>query len=105
MGDFVVGVHENDEFAVRMLKREAFAFLHVFAVVINDERAVFPGDFAGRIRRMRVGQDDFQAVLRPGLARDGREAVVQQGPGVQRGHDETDTRRIFQTRRHGMSVA
>ena len=78
MGDFVVGVHEDDVFAGGVPEREAFAFLHVFAVVVKDNRAVFFGDVARAVGRMRVGQDDFIAVARISLARDGREAVVQQ---------------------------
>ena len=54
---------------------------------------------------MRVGQDDFHFFARISLARDGAEAVFQNGLRVQRGHDDTDTREIFRFERHGGILA
>ena len=100
VGDFVVGVHEDDEFAGGMLESEAFAFLHVFAVVVEDNRAVFFCDVAGAVGGVRIGEDDFMAVARITLPRDGRETVVEQRLNVQRRHDDADARQMFRTGRH-----
>ena len=107
VGDFVVRVHEHDVIAGGVAQGEALAFLHVFAVVIEDERAVFLGDVAGAVGGLRVGQNDFVAVTRPGLARDGGEGVVEQRAGVERRHDEADARplEIFRIGRHGWIVS
>ena len=75
-----------------MPQSEALPFLHVLAVVIQDDGPVLGGDLAGGIGGMGVGEDDFVTVARVSLPEDGRENIVQQGPRVQRGHDETQAR-------------
>jgi hypothetical protein len=105
MGDFVVGVNEHDEFSGGAPEREAFAFLHVFALVVKNDRAVFFSDVACAVDRVRIGQNDFIAFARISLPRDGREAVVQQCLGVQRRDDEAESRWIIRTGLHGMSLA
>ena len=104
MRDFVVRVHKDNVFTGRMLQRQAFALLHVFAVIIEDNRVVFFCDLARAVGGMRVGQQNFVAVARIGLARDGRQDIVQQRLHIERGHDEADARQIFRTGLHGVKV-
>ena len=107
-GDLVVRIHKHDEFAGGVLKRKAFAFLHVFAVVVEDDGAIFFCDFARAVGRMRVGQQNFIAVAWIRLARDGRQDVVQQRLDVQRRDDETDARQqcgVVCWGQHGASLA
>jgi len=95
VSDFVVRVHEDDEFASSMAQREAFAFFHVFAVIVENHCAEFFGDVARAVGGMRVGEDNFYFFARKILPRNGREAIFQNGLGIERRHDEADARKIF----------
>ncbi len=89
---FVVRIDEHDVIPGRVTESETFAFLHVLAGVIEHDGTVTLRDVAGRILREGVGEDDFDAVARVGLGRDGGEAIVEQRSGIERWHDDADFR-------------
>ena len=100
MGDFVVGIHKDDVFAGGVPEGQPLAFLHVFAVVVQDDGPKPPGNLARAVSRMRVGQDDLDFIARISLAGKGGKAVFQNRLGIQRGHDDADAREISRGGRH-----
>ena len=89
-------------------QREPLAFFHVLAVIIEDEGAVFFGDFPRATGGMGIGENDLVTAARVGLPGDGRQAIVQQRLDVERRHDEAHARPwldVFQIRLHDRNAS
>src|SRR2546423_5264182 len=77
MSQFIIRIHENDVFSCGVRKSQPFALFHVPAIIIQNKRVIFPGNFTGGILGMGVGNQDFITGGWVGLERNRSEAVFQ----------------------------